>query len=51
MQKLPSCVLALGFAILIGAAVVGWIIVPKVINNKIAEVSLMPYIFFYFILL
>ncbi|XP_035712600.1 lysosome membrane protein 2 [Folsomia candida] len=37
MQKLPSCVLALGFAILIGAAVVGWIIVPKVINNKIAE--------------
>lgn len=38
MQKLPSCGLILGFVILIGAATIGWIAVPKLIQKKVKEV-------------
>jgi len=41
-QKLPSVVLIIGFVILFGAALVGWVIVPRVISSKITDVSCDP---------
>lgn len=39
MQKLPSVVLFIGFIILIASILIGWVIVPKVIDKKISQVS------------
>ncbi|CAL8138190.1 unnamed protein product [Orchesella dallaii] len=37
MQKLPSVVLLIGFTILIASVIIGWLVVPKVIENKISQ--------------
>lgn len=40
MQKLPSVGLIVGFTILALSVILGWIVIPKVIDNKISQVGL-----------